>query len=195
MVYLRRLVVGPLMANCYLVGCEATKEGVIIDPGAEAERILKLLQDSGLKIAYIINTHGHLDHIGANREVREGINPHPPILIHEDDGELLDSPDRLFRDGDKLKIGQLEMKVLHTPGHTPGGISLLCDVGVFTGDTLFAGSIGRTDLPGGSHRLLLKSIRERILSLSDRTTIYPGHGDQSTIGRERAENPFLENSE
>lgn len=202
---LERLEVGPFMSNCYLVGCPETLEGLIIDPGAEGKRIIKRIADLRLKIKYIINTHGHIDHIGANSEVKAAFQA--PLLVHAADAPLYRSPqagmsffmgsgkvlppDYLLKDNEQLQVGTLAVKVLETPGHTPGGISLEIAEALFTGDTLFAGSIGRTDLPGGSYRQIIGSIKSKLLVYPDSTEIFPGHGPSSTIGNERRYNPFL----
>ena len=199
------LEVGPFAANCYLVGCPRSKEAVIIDPGAEGRRIIKRVQELGLKIKYIINTHGHIDHIGANAEVREAFGA--LLLVHAKDAPLLSSPqagmalfmnkgrqappDSTIKDGDILEVGTLRIKVLETPGHTPGGISLDINGVLFTGDTLFAGSIGRTDFPGGSYSQLIESIMRKLLVYPDDTQVFPGHGPSTSIGDERLYNPFL----
>ncbi|KYH32358.1 MBL fold metallo-hydrolase [Neomoorella mulderi] len=205
--FLKTLVVGPIGTNCYLVGCQETKEGAVIDPGAEGERILAAAREAGLKIRYIINTHGHIDHIGANGAIKNATGA--AILIHRDDAPFLTEPgrnlsvlmgtrvsspgaDRLLQEGDTITIGRtITLTVIHTPGHTPGGICLQGEGLIFTGDTLFAGSIGRTDFPGGSFNQLLNSIKEKLFVLDDELEIYPGHGPASTIGAERADNPFF----
>jgi len=202
---LEKLVVGPLEVNCYIFGDE-NGEVVVIDPGAEGERIIAFIEERGYRPRCIINTHCHIDHIRANADVKGKYNI--PILVHKEDAPILTSPqdaeleemiggkpsppaDRLLSEGDEIKVGSFTLKVIHTPGHTPGGISLLFDDGVFTGDTLFAGGVGRTDLPGGSWDTLVSSIREKLLVLPDSLPIYPGHGPSSTIGEEKRYNPFL----
>ena len=202
---LEKLVVGPLEVNCYIFGDE-NGEVVVIDPGAEGERIIAFIEERGYRPRCIINTHCHIDHIRANADVKGKYNI--PILVHKEDAPILTSPqdaeleemiggkpsppaDRLLSEGDEIKVGSFNLKVIHTPGHTPGGISLLFDDGVFTGDTLFAGGVGRTDLPGGSWDTLVSSIREKLLVLPDSLPIYPGHGPSSTIGEEKRYNPFL----
>lgn len=202
---IRSAEVGSFAANCYLLACDETREGVIIDPGAEARTILDMVAKEKVKVQYIINTHGHVDHVGANEEVRRALGV--PLLIHEADGEMckkphaslsafvgklhLAVPDRLLTDGEKIKAGNLTIEVISTPGHTKGSISLLVDGALFTGDTLFAGSIGRTDFPGGSFEQIIRSIKERLLVFPDDTPVYPGHGPRSTIGEEKKYNPFL----
>jgi len=203
---LMRLVVGPLQVNCFLLADDKTKEAVVIDPGDDAQEILRIIREKRLKVKYIINTHAHFDHIGANRAIKEATGAE--LLLHEDDAAMLATvssqsrsfgmspvsspePDRLLKQGDVITAGEISLKVLHTPGHTPGGISLLEEGLVFTGDSLFAGSIGRTDFPGGDLLTLLRSIRTNLMTLPDDTKVFSGHGPASTIGDERAENPFL----
>ena len=202
---LKTFTVGPMEANCYILYNPDRREGLIIDPGAEGACLIKFIKEEKISINYIINTHGHPDHIGANRKVKEYTNA--PILIHQYDAPMLgksesvfplifpleySSPpaDSLIKDGDLIECAGMKLKVLHTPGHTPGGISLLTDDSIFTGDTLFSGSIGRSDLPGGSQEVLLNSI-EKILSLDENLTIYPGHGPPTTVGQELHSNPFI----
>jgi len=197
--------VGPWETNCYLVTPKGGEESMIIDPGAEPERILS--QVRGLNVRYIINTHGHSDHIGANRAIKEVSGA--KILIHRDDASMLTYPrenlsllwsqeitsppaDRLLEGGEKIRLDGISWKVIHTPGHSPGGISLLGDNWLFSGDTLFARSVGRTDLPGSSWEVLLESIRKNFLTLDDHVIVYPGHGPSTTIGEERRWNPFLQ---
>ena len=202
---LKKLVVGPFASNCYLVGSESSKEGMIIDPGDEAEVILSNVKDLELEIRSIVLTHGHIDHIGALKEVKEATGAE--VAIHTDEADSLQSqplstllgisyptpppPDRSLKDGDSIDIGDLHFGILHTPGHSPGGICLLGEGVVFSGDTLFNFGIGRTDLPGGSHSQLMNSIHTKLMVLPDNTTVYPGHGPDTTIGTERRGNPFL----
>jgi len=204
-VIVRKLVVGPFATNCYIVGSESNKGGMIIDPADEAQVILKNVKESRLDIKSIVLTHGHLDHIGALKEVKEATDAE--VAIHSDDASFLQDhslgalfglsyptlplPDRLLKDGDSLDVGDLHFSVLHTPGHSPGGICLLGYGVVFSGDTLFNYGIGRTDLPGGSYSQLMDSIHSRLMVLPDDTIVYPGHGPDSTIGAERRGNPFL----
>lgn len=199
-----RLIVGFMESNCYIIN--EGEEAIIIDPGGEGELILDKLNELKTKVIYIVNTHGHMDHIGANKIIKD--NTGAKILIHKKDAKMLTDgwlnlsavfyeetvsypADRLLEDGDDIEISNLKLKVIHTPGHTKGGICLLGDRFVFTGDTLFASGIGRTDFPGGSYKTLIDSITNHLLVLEETTIIYPGHGDSSTIGREKANNPFL----
>jgi len=202
-----QLEVGSLGTNCYIAYCENTKKAVVIDPGGDAARILAAVNREGLAVEAIINTHGHADHVLANTKVKEATGA--PIWIHSADADMLGSgarnlsaymgaptscgvADRLLADGDILTIGDFTLKVLHTPGHTPGGISLLGDKAVFVGDTLFAESIGRTDFPGGSYSQLIQSIKNKLMALPDDIKAFPGHGPATTIGWERRQNPFIQ---
>ncbi len=200
------LVVGPLATNCYIVGSQSGREGMIIDPGGEAKRILKKASDLKFDIKLIVLTHEHMDHVDALREVKEATGA--DIAAHADDARTLGDgslsvllgisppalppPDRLLKDGDKIDIDDLHFIVRHTPGHTPGGICLLGEGVVFSGDTLFNYGIGRADLPGGNYSQLIDSINSKLMVLADETIVYPGHGPQSTIGAERRGNPFLQ---
>jgi len=185
--------VGWLSTNCYVVSCEETKEAAIIDPGMEnekeTEQILKYIKQNGFKVKYIINTHGHPDHVVGNEAIKEATGA--PILIHESTIAKLNA-DRKLHDGEILQVGNVKLVVLHTPGHTPDGISLLTDNAVFTGDTLFAGSVGRTDFLGGSYSDLMQSIKTKLMCLPDSFTVYCGHGPTTTIGDEKLYNPFLQ---
>ena len=204
---IRRLTVGPVEANCYIISDDVNGKAVVIDPGGDGERILAELGSLNLSVEAIVNTHGHFDHIGANGLIVERTGA--PLMIHEAGLSFLRSasenaafyglkiapspePSRLLKDGDRIRAGEIDLTVLHTPGHSPGGISILADGCVFTGDTLFAGSVGRTDLPGGDMDTLMRSIREKILVCDEETIVYPGHGPPTTIGREKRSNPFLQ---
>lgn len=197
---------GSLSANCYIIGCANTGEGMVIDPGGNADAIKKAIQDSGLNIKVIVLTHGHSDHIAALYDIQESTGAE--LAIHSDDADFLEGygpyssqfgisyptphpPDRLLREGDVINIGDLELTVMHTPGHTPGGICLLSGDKVFTGDTIFRRGIGTTIMPGTSRPQLIESIRTRIMTLPDSTTIYPGHGRETTVGAERRDNPYV----
>ena len=205
-VIVEKLVVGLFETNCYIVGSESDKQGMIIDPGGKGKGILKKVEGLGLDIKLIVLTHGHIDHTGALKEVKEATGAE--VAIHGDDARSLrrqplsiifglfyptpPPPDGLLKDGDSIDIGDLHFVVLHTPGHTPGGICLLGQGVVFSGDTLFNYSIGRTDLPGGSYSKLMNSIQTKLMTLPDNTVVYPGHGDETTIGAERRGNPYLQ---
>ena len=197
---------GAMGANCYVFACDETKKGILVDPGAEGMRIYRWISELGIEITRILLTHGHLDHIGAVDELRDRFAC--PVLIHVGDAEMLTSArknlsvyfgpglsfraaDEFLEDGQVLTVGKQLVKVLHTPGHSPGSVCLLTDQGVLSGDTLFAGSIGRTDFPGGSLDQLLHGVETKLLTLPDDTLVYPGHGEMTTIGQERRTNPFL----
>lgn len=202
------IVVGPLGVNCFILGDKSSKEAAIVDPGADCEMISAALDRFGLQVKYIINTHGHFDHVGCNRRLQEKTGAE--LLIHEADVKLLSlasrsaqnyglvvedspAPSRFLTDGMRLELGKRCIEVLHTPGHTQGGCCLLLanERVVITGDTLFADSVGRTDLPGGSHEQLIASIKGKLMPLPDETVVWPGHGPSSTIGRERRMNPYI----
>jgi len=192
--HIEALVVGRLEANCYILVCPATSEAVVVDPGGDADLINAKIAENGWQVKYIINTHGHLDHTGANAEVKAATGA--PILMHAADAPRRPAPgraaaDRALADGDSVNWGKLSLRVIHTPGHTPGGICLLAGDKLFAGDTLFAGSVGRSDFPGGSHHDLITSIKTKLLVLPDATEVYPGHGPSTTIGDEKRYNPFL----
>ncbi len=204
--FIKAFVVGEIETNCYLVSVSGLPDAFLIDPGGEGGRIRDFLKRKNLRVRWIINTHGHADHIGANDDFSE------PVLIHRLDGGCLDDPEknlsaelmspvcsrpaaRLLEDGEEIEIQGLKLKVIHTPGHTPGSICLAGEDFILTGDTLFSGGVGRTDLAGGDQKRLLESIRNRLLSFPDETVIFPGHGMPSTIGQERRFNPFLQGME
>jgi len=199
------IVVGALQTNCYIL--QPNHGAIIIDPGDEPERIVRFLNDIKVEPSQIIATHTHFDHVLGVDSIRAKLNV--PFLIHRDDLSMLESMqnrvhqfmgfdvppppkvDRYLKDGDLLNVGDETIRVLHTPGHSPGSISLSGDGYVFTGDALFNQSIGRTDLPGGDLKTLIHSIRERLFKLDDATTVYPGHGPETTIGDEKLANPFV----
>lgn len=212
------LPVGMLQCNCSVIGDPQTREALVLDPGDEADKILAILAKHRLTVKAIVSTHAHIDHVGGLRKMQQATGA--PVLMHGDDMDLyrhldvqaawigLRAPDpaevdTLLREGDTLRWGRFEASVLHTPGHTPGSISLYLAPQkddsasgdapkLFAGDTLFAGSIGRTDLWGGSLERILRSIHQKLLVLPDETIVYPGHGGVTTIGQERAANPFLD---
>lgn len=203
--FFRCIPVGILKVNCYIVACSRTKQAVVIDPGAEPDLILSVLENNGLDVKYIFNTHGHPDHIGANTSVKQWSGA--PLLIHKADADFLVHPlpmpfeseppvssppaDQYLNDGDIFQIGDVTLKVVHTPGHSQGSVSFIFSDRVITGDALFAGTIGRTDLPGGDMSKLIDSIRKKLLLLPDDTEVYPGHGPSTTIGQEKQLNPFF----
>jgi len=208
------LVVGDLQSCCYIVSNSGQREVIVIDPGDEGERIAAELGDADLVPELIIDTHGHGDHIGGNAALKKAF-PDAQLCIHPADADMLTQPkknlsvflgflvrspeaDRLLEHGDRIEVGSLTFEVRHVPGHTDGGIVLYHspngpdDPGILLcGDAVFAGSVGRTDFPGGDWELLLESIRGQILSLPDNTIVYPGHGPTTTVGEERSNNPFL----
>lgn len=205
MTKLHTLVVGRLQTNCYIVQSDST--ALIIDPGDEPERILRFLSDLAAKPSQIVATHTHFDHVLGVDAIRSTLKI--PFLIHHDDLPMLESMqsrvrqimgisvppppkvDRFLADGESITIGQDKVKVIHTPGHSPGSISLVGQGYVLTGDALFNQSIGRTDLPGGDLDTLVRSISERLFSLDDDTIVYPGHGPETRIGDEKLANPFV----
>jgi glyoxylase-like metal-dependent hydrolase (beta-lactamase superfamily II) len=203
---IKRLPVGPIMANCFVLGCEETLEGAVIDPGDDTDKILMLLAEQRLTLKKIINTHGHFDHVGGNKRLKDATGA--PILIHPQDAHMLTqlsasaqafglsaenspAPDQQIDEGDTITFGNIALNVIHTPGHTPGGISLYTEGHLFVGDTLFAGSIGRTDFPGGDYDTLIASVQKKLFALGDDVVVYTGHGPETTIGREKKTNPFV----
>lgn len=202
------LVVGPIETNCYIASDPVSREAVIIDAGDDAEKILAYVEQNRLQIKYLLNTHGHFDHIQANDVIREKTGAQ--LAIHADDVELLASPEKVnagmmsvihgcrepelvLHNGDTIAFGPYQLRVIYTPGHSKGGCCFyeVQEKVCFTGDTLFRGSIGRTDLYGGNYVVLLKSVRERLQVVADDVTIYPGHGPESTMAFERRANPYL----
>lgn len=198
--------VGAMGANCYLFACEETKKGVVVDPGGDGRVIYRWILEDSIQVEYILLTHGHLDHIGAVDELRELLGA--KVLIHAGDAQMLtdgrknlsayfgpslsfQAADGFLADGQVLSVGNQTLTVLATPGHSPGSVCLLTSEGVMSGDTLFAGSIGRTDFPGGSLEQLLKGVETKLLVLPDDTRVFPGHGEATTIGYEKKHNPFL----
>jgi hydroxyacylglutathione hydrolase len=206
---IRQITVGMMEVCCYLVTCEETRKAALIDPGGDEDRLLALCREEGVTVEYIIATHGHPDHVCGNARLKEATGAR--IVLHEADAEFFARPeveqyfsmlglpasppaDRTVVDGDRLQIGQLSLEVIHTPGHTPGGICLYSPPNLFTGDTLFVGGVGRTDFPGGNSRQLLDSIRSRLFALPPETVIWPGHGyggSRSSLAEEKSTNPFV----
>jgi glyoxylase-like metal-dependent hydrolase (beta-lactamase superfamily II) len=202
------LPVGPLQCNCSIVGDESSREAIVIDPGDEISSILDILKKHNLTVKQIVVTHAHIDHVGGAMKLKQATGA--PILLNENDSALLAmldvqaswlgmrppgdvTIDQSLAEGDVVKAGSLEAQVIHTPGHTEGSICLLFapQKVLIAGDTLFAGSIGRTDLPGGNYKKIIDSLQGKLLSLADETLVIPGHGPATTIGRERESNPFL----
>lgn len=206
---IQQFIVGSMAVCCYLISCEETKIAAVIDPGGNEEQILAAAKTKGLTIKYIINTHGHADHNCGNRVIKAATGA--KIIIHSKDAVFFDraeikeyfsilnlpaspSADQLVNDGDIITVGKVKLTVLHTPGHTPGGICLYSSPNLFSGDTLFVNGIGRSDFPGGDAKALIRSINLKILPLPPDTKIWPGHnygGNSSTIARETASNPYL----
>jgi len=216
---LRMMETGPLMVNCYIVADEETKDAAVFDPAGDVDRILKVLADDDLKVKYIFNTHTHWDHVGGNRELQEATGA--PILTHRDEAPALEaanerasefgtsadnsSASQFIQEGDIMEVGSIRINIIDLRGHSPAGLGFVFDgelvmdgqrrkmTLVICGDALFAGSIGRTDLPGGDMGLLLENIRTRIFVLPDDTMVLPGHGPVSTVEREKQSNPFFQN--
>ncbi|MBI4848594.1 MAG: MBL fold metallo-hydrolase [Nitrospirae bacterium] len=202
---IKKLVIGPLQENCYIVADEMSDQSIVIDPGDEPDRVIELIKDSGLHVSSVILTHAHFDHIGAAGDIKKATGA--KILVHEGDMELykgvrdqasfwgydvedLPEPDGFLNEGDEVRVGDMLFQVLHTPGHSPGGICLYGEGVVFSGDTIFQGSVGRTDFYGGDMMQLKESFK-RIISLPDDTVILSGHGPETTVGREKEENFFV----
>lgn len=202
------IVVGELGVNCYLLADSQSKEGVVIDPGAEPERIIAAIKAKGIKVTSVLNTHGHFDHIGGNRTLAEATGA--PIMISREDEPFLSraatsarmyglssddspAPSAYLAEGDLVRFGSHQLKVIHIPGHSPGGscFYLENEAILISGDSLFAESIGRTDLPGGSQAQLVGAIRAKLLTLPETVKVFPGHGPATTIGHEKRHNPYL----
>jgi len=201
------IVVGALETNCYVVPCAETGLCAVIDPGAESDKIIRTILERELEPVIILNTHGHVDHIGANKDIKTRFPV--PLRMHHADLPMLHNaqaseiaswlgakvspePDADLREGDRIVVGNVSLEVLHTPGHSPGSVCFLGEGILFSGDTLFRGGVGRTDLPGGSWSELESSLRDTILPLADELVVLPGHGPSSTIAREKESNPFLQ---
>ncbi|MFC1644204.1 MBL fold metallo-hydrolase [Candidatus Omnitrophota bacterium] len=199
---LKKFVVGPLCTNCYLIYEKSSRRGMLIDPGAYDDEIVAYIKDNGIDMVCILNTHGHADHIAGDAAF--GL----PVMIHELDEPCLRNSARnlfsflegevpavtvkkLLKGGDVVDLGALKLEIIHTPGHTPGSISVKCGDMLFSGDVLFFEGVGRTDLPEGSHATLMNTINERLMTLPDSVKVFPGHGPETTIGHERHNNPFL----
>lgn len=205
----KQMIVGNMGVCCYILGCEKTKECAVVDPGGNETQILDQVKQLGFTVKYIIATHGHADHVCGNRTLKEQTGA--LIIMHQADEDffgqeevkqffsvlgLEHSPpaDIIVNEGDVIEIGEEKIQVIHTPGHTPGGMCLYNEPDLFTGDTLFAGGIGRTDFPGGEHKQLMDSINQKLFSLPAETVVWPGHGyggSSSTIGEEKQGNPYL----
>ncbi len=206
---IKQIIVGSMAVCCYIVACEKTKKAAVIDPGGDVDKILAEVDKMGLSLEYIIATHGHPDHVCGNRAIQGATGA--KIIMHAADEQFFGKPevknyfsmlglepspkaDIEVAEGDEIHIGEVTFQVLHTPGHTPGGMCLYNAPDLITGDTLFVGGLGRTDFPGGSHEELLNSIRTKLLVLPPETIVWPGHGyggNRSTIGDEKRSNPFL----
>jgi glyoxylase-like metal-dependent hydrolase (beta-lactamase superfamily II) len=207
---IEQVKVGYMDVFCYIVSCPVKKEALLIDPAGDEDRVVNRVNQKGLDLKYIVNTHGHADHSCGNARVKELTGA--KLVMHEEDDRIFNSPegqvmarqmgfalsppaDMFVKEGDEIPLGNVTLKVIHTPGHSPGGICLLGEGNLFTGDTLFVGAIGRTDLPGASYSQFMKSIKEKLLILPDNTIVWPGHdygiSPSSTIGEERKSNPFI----
>lgn len=203
--FLHKIPAGVMEVNCYLIGDDSSGKAAVIDPGGDEDKIISALDENGFELVYIILTHGHGDHIGGVEELREKTGA--PVYIHRDDLSMIKDKrknysasmgmavefetDHFVADGDQLPLGGLKLEIIHTPGHSRGGICIKADQVLFTGDTLFSNSIGRTDLYGGNHEQLVNSIKEKLMILSDEITVFPGHGPATRIGIERLTNPYI----
>ena len=206
---IKTITVSPFAANCYIVASEKTRRGVVIDPGDEIDRIIAEIEDAGVTVSKIINTHGHIDHTAGVKEMQEKLGI--PFFIHEEDMDFLkiiEEQAQMFgmetlgvpevegflNEGDTIEFDDIKLSVLHTPGHSPGGICFLGEKDILVGDTLFEGSIGRTDLPGGDYEQLIEAIDKKLMPLDEKMNVFSGHGPPTTIGVEKSTNPFLVNS-
>lgn len=207
---LKQLVVGSMGVCSYIIGCDETKKAAIVDPGGDENLILVEVEKLGLTVEYIIATHGHPDHVCGNRTIKDATGG--AIIMHEVDADYFERPetqsyfsmlglepspptDIRVKDGDIIEIGKVKLTVIHTPGHTPGGMCLYCAPHLITGDTLFVGGVGRTDFPGGSYSELMESLKNKVLPLPGETKVWPGHGyggSQSTLDEEKRSNPYLQ---
>lgn len=204
--YIKKIVLGELATNCYILGCSKTREAAVIDPAIVSNIILEQIKENGFQLKYIINTHGHADHIGGNKMLKDEFSAN--LLVHKLDEEMLIDPkknfsfysgipiqsppaDQYLEDGMHLKIGLLDVLIIHTPGHSPGSVSIKVDNKIFTGDTLFREGIGRTDLPGGSNSDLTHSIKDKLFVFDASCEIFPGHGPETTLKWELENNPWL----
>lgn len=202
----QQFATGPLDTNTYLLADRDTGEALVIDPGGDPGEILAFLAKERLTCRLIVNTHGHFDHVSGNRALKSATGA--ALLVHEEDARMLGEastyarffmmraensppPDQLLAAQGEVRVGAVLLRVLHTPGHSPGGVTLVAPGLAFCGDLVFHGSVGRTDLPGGSEKILLDSIRRHILTMPDDTVLYPGHGPDTTVGLERRQNPFF----
>lgn len=204
------LPLGPMQTNCYVVSCSETLHAAVIDPSADGRNLAAMLSDEGLELTHILLTHSHFDHVGGLGQLKEEY-PQVPVYCHPDAFPMLaqapmqaaffglkipdvPQPDKMLHEGDTIHIGNVILDVFDTPGHAPGHVSFYHEQQnvIFSGDVLFQGSIGRTDLPGGNYELLIKTIREKLLTLPDETHVLSGHGAVTTIGAERLNNPFLQ---
>ena len=200
------VVVGALETNCYLVYCENTLECAVVDPGADPGKIIRTIAEKEVKPVVLVNTHGHVDHVGANKDIKDHYDV--PLLIHSEDVPMLQNvllseiafllgaqaspdPDSFLNEGDEVRFGEASLRVLHTPGHSRGSVSLQGEGILLSGDTLFCGGVGRTDLPGGSWDELIRSIQEKIFTLDGKTHVYPGHGPSTFVQQEKDVNPFV----
>jgi glyoxylase-like metal-dependent hydrolase (beta-lactamase superfamily II) len=205
-IQLHCFTLGPFAQNCYLLVGPSGRRAALVDPGFDSDMLLEPLQERGLELEWIVNTHGHVDHVAGNRFFKERSNAR--LIIHPADAGLLGQvqshsgmfglqaensppPDDEFEEGRPFVFDGVEMRVIHTPGHSPGSVCLAWDSRLLVGDTLFQGSVGRSDLPGGSHELLIASIRQKLFELPGETVCFPGHGPETTIAEERQNNPFV----